>query len=120
MERAQHRYSSELKQRLVEEIEGGHLSLREAARDARTSVTMVQKWLEEDGRFKPKRDVVEVVVKSEQDRIAALEQALAEAHLTLRVYDELIVQANRHYKTDFKKRGHPGIPGNAARILRKK
>ena len=59
-------------------------------------------------------------MKSEQDRIAALEQALAEAHLTLRVYDELIVQANRHYKTDSKKRGHPGIPGNAARILRKK
>ena len=42
-------------------------------------------------------------MKSEQDRIAALEQALAEAHLTLRVYDELIVQANRHYKTDLKK-----------------
>ena len=38
-----------------------------------TSVTMVQKWLEEYGRFKPKRDVVEVVMKSEQDKIAALE-----------------------------------------------
>ena len=103
MERAQHRYSSELKQRLVEEIEGGHLSLREAARDARTSVTMVQKWLEEDGRFKPKRDVVEVVMKSEQDKIAALEKALADAHLKLRVYDELITQANKRFNTDIKK-----------------
>lgn len=103
MERVHHRYSAELKQRLVEEIEQGQLSLREAARDAQTSVTMVQKWLEEYGRFKPKRDVVEVVMKSEQDKIAALEQALAEAHLTLRVYDELINQANKRYKTDIKK-----------------
>ena len=103
MERAHHRYSAELKQRLVEEIEQGLLSLREAARDAQTSVTMVQKWLEEYGRFKPKRDVVEVVMKSEQDKIAALEKALAEAHLKLRVYDELINQANQRYKTDLKK-----------------
>ena len=103
MERAQHQYSGELKQRLVEEIERGHLSVREAARDARTSVTMIQKWLEEYGRFKPKRDVVEVVMKSEQDKIAALEKALAEAHLKLRVYDELITQANKRFKTDIKK-----------------
>lgn len=103
MERAHHRYSSELKQRLVEEIERGHLSKREAARDAQTSVTMIQKWLEEYGRYQPKRDVVEVVMKSEQDKIAALEKALAEAHLKLRVYDELITQANKRYKTDIKK-----------------
>ena len=103
MERAQHRYSNELKQRLVEEIERGHLSLREAARDAQTSVTMIQKWLEEYGRFKPKRDVVEVVMKSEQDKIAALEKALADAHLKLVVYDALIAQANKRYKTDLKK-----------------
>jgi transposase-like protein len=103
MERAHHRYSSELKQRLVEEIERGHLSIREAARDAQTSVTMIQKWLEEYGRYQPKRDVVEVVMKSEQDKIAALEKALAEAHLKIRVYDELITQANKRYKTDIKK-----------------
>jgi transposase-like protein len=103
MERTPHRYSAELKQRLVEEIEAGHLSLREAARDVQTSVTMVQKWLEEYGRFKPKRDVVEVVMKSEQDQIAALKKALADAHLKLVVYDELITQANKRYKTDLKK-----------------
>jgi len=103
MERTQHRYSPELKARLVAEIESGHLSVREAARDARTSVKMIQKWLDEYGRYKPKRDVVEVVMKSEQERIAALEQALADAHLKLRVYDELITQANKHFKTDLKK-----------------
>lgn len=103
MTRTHHRYSAELKQRLVEEIEQGQLSLRAAARDAQTSVAMVQKWLEEFGRFKPKRDIVEVVMKSEQDKIAALEKALADAHLKLLVYDELIVQANKRYKTDLKK-----------------
>jgi transposase-like protein len=103
MERAQHRYSPELKQRIVQELEAGHLSMREAARDARTSMAMISKWVDEFGRYKPKRDVVEVVMKSEQERIAALEKALADAHLTLQVYDELITQANRHYQTDLKK-----------------
>ena len=103
MPRAFHQYSAELKQRLVEEVESGHLSLREAARDAQTSVPMIQKWLDEYGRFKPKRDIVEVVMKSEQARITALESALAEAHVTLQVYEELITQANKAYKTDLKK-----------------
>ena len=103
MARVHHRYSAELKQRLVEDIEAGQLSLREAARDAQTTVTMVQKWMEEYGRYQPKRDIVEVVMKSEQDQIAALKQALADAHLKLIVYDELITQANKRYKTDLKK-----------------
>lgn len=112
---AQRRYSPELKQRIVEEVEAGHLSLREAAHDAQTTVTMIQKWLDEYGRYKPKRDIVEVVMKSEQERIAALEKALAEAHLQLQVYDELITQANRRYKTDLKKSFGTGPLAPAAR-----
>jgi transposase-like protein len=103
MERSRRQFSPELKQRIVEELEAGHLSVREAARTVQTSAAVVHHWLEEFGRYKPKRDVVEVVMKSEQERIAALEKALAEAHLTLQVYDELITQANRLYKTDLKK-----------------
>jgi len=116
-----------LKQRLVEEIGGGRLSMREAARDAHTTVAMVQVWLREYGRFQPKRNIVEVVMKAEQDRIAALKKALAEAHLRLQVYDELITQANKRYKTDLKKAfgpsprppsavgatGHPSAPSVA-------
>lgn len=52
----------------------------------------MQQWLEEYGRFKLKR---EVVMKSEQDKIAALEKALADAHLKLRVYDELMTNGRR-------------------------
>ena len=122
MPRAFHQYSQELKERLVAEVEAGQLSLREAARDAQTSVPMLQKWLDEYGRFKPKRDIVEVVMKSEQARIAALESALAEAHVTLQVYEELITQANKAYKTDLKKnfgtprpaRSAPGGQGRAS------
>lgn len=98
-----HHYSPELKQRLVDELEAGQLTLREAAQDARTTVAMVRTWLEEYGRYKPKRDIVEVVMRSEQERIAALEKALAEAHVKLLVYDELITQANKRFKTDIKK-----------------
>ena len=114
MERAQRRYSPELKQRIVEEVEAGQLSLREEAREVQASVTIIQKWLDEFGRYKPKRDVVEVVMKSEQVRIAALERALAEAHLQLQVYDTLIAQANKHYKTDLKKSFGTGPRGSAA------
>jgi transposase-like protein len=103
MERVRYSFSEELKRGLVEEIEGGRLSIRDAASEVGTGVTQVQKWLEEYGRFKPKRDIVEVVMKSEKDKIAELEKALAEAHLKVRVYDELITQANKKYKTDIKK-----------------
>jgi transposase-like protein len=103
MERSRRQFSPELKQRIVEDIEAGHLSIREAARTVQTTAAMVHHWLDEFGRYRPKRNVVEVVMKSEQERIAALEKALAEAHLTLQVYDELITQANKRYKTDLKK-----------------
>jgi transposase-like protein len=103
MERIQRQFSPELKQRIVEELEAGQLSVREAAQLAGVNGPAIHKWVEEYGRYRPKRDVVEVVMKSEQARIAALEKALAEAHLKLQVYDELITQANRRYKTDLKK-----------------
>lgn len=115
MQRAQRQYSPELKQRIVEELEAGHLSLREAARDTQATVAMVQKWVQEFGRYRPKRDVVEVVMKSEQERIAALEKALAEAHLKLQVYDELLAQADKKYQLDLKKTLGTRLSGAAAR-----
>jgi transposase-like protein len=110
MERARHSYSEELKRSIVEEIEGGRLSLRDAASAAHTGVTQVQKWLDEYGRFKPKRDIVEVVMKSEKDKISELEKALAEAHLKIRVYDELMNQAKKRYKIDIKKNFGTQLP----------
>lgn len=96
-------FSAEVKRTIAKEVEDGTLSLREAAERAHTSVNRVKMWLEEYGRFKPKHDRVEVVMKSEQDRIAALEKALAEAHLKIQVYDEIIKLAGKKYQVDLKK-----------------
>lgn len=114
MSRAQRQYSPELKQRIVEELEAGHLSLREAARDTQATIPMVHQWVQEYGRYRPKRDVVEVVMKSEQERIAALEKALAEAHLKLHVYDELLTQADKKFQLDLKKTLGTRLSGPAA------
>lgn len=97
------RFSEALRERIVEEIERGVLSIAEAARECGTTKTSIKNWLDEYGRFKAKRSIVEVVMKSEQERIAELEKALADAHLKLRVYDEIINLAGKKYKVDLKK-----------------
>lgn len=114
MQRAQRQYSPELKQRIVDELEAGHLSVREAARDTQATRAMVHQWVQEYGRYRPKRDIVEVVMRSEQDRIAALERALAEAHLKLQVYDELLTQADKKYQLELKKTLGTRLRGPAA------
>ena len=69
----------------------------------------------------------EVVMKSEEERIAALEKALAEAHLKLLVHEKIIEVASKKYKVDLKKtfgpqalsrpeeRPPPGSNGSARR-----
>lgn len=97
------RFSEELKVRIVEEIENGSFSITEAHHEYGTTKASIKNWLEEYGRFKPKRSIVEVVMKSEQERIAELEKALADAHLKMRIYDEIINLAGKKYKVDLKK-----------------
>lgn len=96
-------YSEELKRNIVSEIESGRINKKDAAEMAHTTMTMVEKWLETYGRFKPKRDIVEVVMKSEKDKIAELEKALAETHLKLRISEKIVEIASRQYKVDLKK-----------------
>lgn len=96
-------YGAEVKRAIVEELESGRISLKEAASRGHTSVSRVKMWIDEYGKYKPKRDIVEVVMKSEEEKISALEKALAEAHLKLRVYDEILALAGRKYKVDLKK-----------------
>ncbi len=103
MERAQISFSPELKRAIVEELESGQVSLREAATRGHTTVSRIQLWLKEYGKYQPKRDIVEVVMKSEEEKIAALEKALADAHLKLLVQDKIIELASKKYKTDLKK-----------------
>jgi len=97
------RFEEALKIKIVEEIESGRLSISEAGREYGAKKSAVKNWLEEYGRFKPKHNIVEVVMKSEQERISELEKALSDAHLKLRIYEELINQAEKKYKVDLKK-----------------
>lgn len=97
------RFNEALKIRIVEEIESGRVSISEAGHEYGATKSSIRYWLEEYGRFKPKHNIVEVVMKSEQERIAELEKALADAHLKMRVYDEIINLAGKKYKVDLKK-----------------
>ena len=97
------RFSEAFRMKIVEEIEVGGLSVAGASKEYGVPKGSIKNWLSEYGRFKPKRSVVEVVMKSEQERIAELEKALADAHLKMRIYDEIINQAGKKYKVDLKK-----------------
>jgi soluble lytic murein transglycosylase-like protein len=79
------------------------MSRADAAAEYGVPKSMLQLWLEEYGRFRPKKSVVEVVMKSEKEKITELEKALADAHLKLRLYDEMIKLAGKKYKVDLKK-----------------
>lgn len=96
-------YDEAFKRHLVSEIESGELSQADAAKEYGVSKSLVKNWLAEYGRFRPERSVVEIVMKSEKERIAELEKALADAHLKIRVYDEILNQAGKKYKADLKK-----------------
>lgn len=97
------RFSEELKRHIVSEIEGGTLSQADAKKEYGIAGKVLRYWLSEYGRFRPQRSIVEVVMKSEKERIAELEKALADAHLKMRVYDEIISLAGKKYKVDLKK-----------------
>lgn len=97
------RYSEEVRRHIVDEVESGRLCQADAAKEYGISKSLVKGWLSEYGRFRPKRSIMEVVMKSEKERISELEKALADAHLKIRVYDEILNQAGKKYKVDLKK-----------------
>ena len=110
MDKIRKKYDEKVKRHIVSEVERGSLSQADAAKEYGINKSMIRLWLDEYGRFQPKRSVVEVVMKSEQERIRELEKALADAHLKLRVYDEIINLAGKEYKVDLKKTFGTGQP----------
>lgn len=97
------RYSEEVKRHVVEEVESGRFCQADAAQEYGVPKSLIKHWLSEYGRFRPKRSIVEVVMKSEKERISELEKALADAHLKIRVYDEILNLAGKKYRVDLKK-----------------
>ena len=109
MDNAKRRYEEPLKRSIVSEIESGRMSIADAAREYGVGKSRLFLWLKEYGTYRPKREVIEVVMKSEKERIAELEKALADATLKARVYEELINQANKALKVDIKKTFGTGL-----------
>ena len=109
MENIRRSYQESLKRKVVSEVEEGRLSQTDASREYGIPRTLVRLWLEEYGKYRPKKDIVEVVMKSEKDRIAELEKALADATLKARIYEELIKEADKEYKIDIKKTFGTGL-----------
>jgi transposase-like protein len=119
--RVRRQFSEELQRHVVSEIESGRLSITEAAVEYCAAKSSVKSWLVLHGKFQPKRSIVEVVMKSETEKIAELEKALSEAHLKLRIYDEILNQAGKKYKVDLKKTfGAPPLENSKGRGTRSK
>jgi transposase-like protein len=106
-------YDESFRRYVVKEIEAGGLSQADAARQYGITKGLVKIWLEEYGKFRPKRDIVEVVMKSEQDKIQELERALSEAHLKIRAYEELLKVAEKKYGGDLKKNTGTRLSGHS-------
>jgi transposase-like protein len=93
----------EVKKRIVAEIESGRIGQCEAARLYGISRTAIHKWLKEYGKLRYRTRIVEVVMKDQQDKVKELQQALADAHLKLLLYDKMLELAGKEYKADLKK-----------------
>ena len=80
------RYSESMKLHVVEEVESGRMSAREASNfyDIGNRRT-VYRWVRKYGKSKRRTKVVRVIMKSELERIRELESALSDALLGRRV-----------------------------------
>lgn len=92
-----------LKRRIVAGIESGRLGQCEAAREYGLSRTAISKWLRVYGKIKVRTKLVEVVMKEDREEISRLKDALADAHLKLRLYEKMFEVAKRDYNIDLKK-----------------
>jgi transposase len=101
------RYSEALKRKLVEEIEGGRLTVGEAMRHygiehRRT----VNGWIWKYGQEKHETKIVRIMMKSEVERIRELEKALADERLVnmvkteqLKIYEEWVPDIKKKLNT---------------------
>lgn len=109
MDNVRKSYDEVLKRSIVAEIEQGQMSIADASEEYGIAKSLIGLWLREIGTYRPKKNVIEVVMKSEKERIAELEKALADSHLKVRVYEELINHASKALKVDIKKNFGTGL-----------
>ena len=102
-------YQEGLRRSIVGEIEAGRISIADASHEYGVSKSLISLWLKEYGKYRPQKNVVEVVMKSEKERISELEKALADATLKARIYEELIKEAEKRFKIEIKKNYGTGL-----------
>lgn len=111
MERLIKRYSSAFKQKVVNEIESGKLTISQAQKlySIRGSTT-IQKWIRKLGKLQLLNKVVRIELKDELSKLKELEKekrelegALAKAHIKLIAYESLIEVAEDELGIDLKK-----------------
>ena len=109
-----------LKVRIVREIESGAIGQCEASRLYGFSRGALSKWLRTYGRLSHTREIVEVVLKDEKEKIGELQQALSDAHLKLRLYEKMFELAGKEYNADLKKnfstRALESLKGKATKL----
>ena len=101
------RYSESLKMQVVEDVESGRMTAKEASKqyDVLNSRT-INYWVQKYGKSKYRTRVVRVVMKSEQERIRELESALSDALLGKRVLAAQL-ESYETYVPDLKKKLAP-------------
>ena len=109
------KFSEAVKIKIVEEIESGKYSQAEAARAYGAKRTSIWDWLGIYGKLRNQRNIVEVVMADQKDKIEELQGALGEAQLKVRIYESIIECAGRYYKADLKK----NFGTKASELLRK-
>jgi transposase-like protein len=98
------RYSAALKAKVAEEVGRGQLTAREASKHYGVkSKRTIEKWVYRYGYRDYETRVVRVMMKSEQDRIRELEEALADERLRSRLYAAQL-ESYEGYVPDLKKK----------------
>lgn len=126
------RYSLSFRQKVVDEIERGKLTINQARYlyDIGGGQT-IQKWIKKLGKLHLLNKVVRIEMKDEVSKLKQLEQknkelesALANAHLKLITYESIIEVAEDELGIDLKKNLKPksliSVVGNARESKQKK
>ncbi len=111
------RYSLAFKQKVVQDIESGHLNQSEATRKyGLSSYSLVQNWIKSLGKNHLLNKVVRIELPNEQNIIKKLkaekqqlETVLAQTQIKLICMESLVEIAQKDYGLDLKKKHGTGL-----------
>jgi transposase-like protein len=114
------RFSEEVKKKVVNDIESGSATVREASRELLVSEQSIYRWIYQYSRYLKKNRVMVIEDKSESYRTKELEKRLKDAEAALGrkqmeidFLNKLIEFADEEYKIDIKKNLSKGpLPGS--------